>query len=346
MTAIVLIVGAAASSILLAAIVLDRIVSARASEPAPKQFSLFLCLFLFFQMAAFILSAVSAELSLAPETWRSSGFSQSFLFVLVDLRYGFSAVLVWYLPRFLFISLGLVYSKATKRLFLALLILIGLMRILVINAQAAEFWANQPGWWVRIAFGLEDILTLPLFYALSVSLIVVTARRLTRPSASFQKPYFLGIGFLVSMVVFLLADFAERLFTDPFLAPMVGLDAHRISPFPFLSVSGLFIGLTVIARSTSSLRRAFAQMEGPALPFPDALLRERGLTPREIEIARLIVKGYVNKEIAAQLDIGYGTVKNHAYSLYGKLGITSRFELIRLLEPSSQPPRPAAKTWS
>ncbi|MFB3905016.1 MAG: LuxR C-terminal-related transcriptional regulator [Acidobacteriota bacterium] len=341
MTAIVLIAGAATSSILLAAIVLDRIVSARTSEPAPKEFSLFLWLFLFFQMAAFILSAVWADPSLAPETWKGSRLSQSFLFVLEDLRRGFSAVLVWYLPRFLFVSLGLVYSEATKRLFLALLILIGLMRILVINAQAAEFWANESGGWVRSVFALEDSLTLPLFYGLSVSLIVITARRLTRPGGALRKPYFLGIGFLASLVVFLLADFAERLCTDPFLAPpILGLKALRISPFPFLSVSGLFVGLAVIARSTSSLRRAFAQVQASAPPFLDALLRERGLTPRETEIARLIVKGYVNKEIAAQLDIGYGTVKNHAYSLYGKLGITSRFELIKLLEPGNQSPAP------
>jgi hypothetical protein len=110
MTAIPLIVGAAASSVLLAAIVLDSIVSARASEPAPKQFSLFLRLFLFFQMIAFVLSALAAESGLASDVWERSRSSHFFLFVLEDPRRGFSAVLVWYLPRFLFVSLGLVYS--------------------------------------------------------------------------------------------------------------------------------------------------------------------------------------------------------------------------------------------
>jgi DNA-binding CsgD family transcriptional regulator len=214
------------------------------------------------------------------------------------------------------------------------------MRILVINAQAAEYWTNGYGWFVRIAFAVEDIVTLPLFYALSVSLVVITTRYLRRPIATFKKPYFLGYGFLVSLVVFLLADFAERLFTDPFLAPILGVHAARISPFPFLSLSGLLVGSTVIARSTSSLRRAFGQTQ-PAPHIPEALLRERGLTPREIQIAGLLVRGYVNKEIAAQLDIGYGTVKNHVYSLYGKLGITSRFELIKLLEPGSPSPVPS-----
>lgn len=74
MTAIVLVVGAASSSILLAAIVLDWIVSARASEPAPRQFSLFLRLFLFFQMVAFVPSTAAAELTFAPESWRTSPF--------------------------------------------------------------------------------------------------------------------------------------------------------------------------------------------------------------------------------------------------------------------------------
>ncbi len=338
MTAILLIVGAAASSVLLAAIVLDSMVAARAAEPAPKQFSLFLRLFLFFQIVSFVLSALAAESSLGSDIGRGSRFSLFLLFVVEDLRRGFSAVLVWYLPRFLFISLGLVYPKPKKRLFLALIILIGVMKILVINAQAVAFWTKEHAWIARAAFAFEDIVTLPLFYALSVSLIAIAARHLRRPTVTFKKPYFWGPGFLVSLVVFLLADFAERLFTDPFLARIVGTQAAAISPFPFLSLSGLFIGFTVIARSTSSLRRAFAQMEQPTLPFPEALLAERGLTPREIEIAGLLVKGYVNKEIAAQLNIGYGTVKNHAYSLYGKLGITSRFELIKLLEPRSPSP--------
>ena len=337
MTAILLIVGATASSVLLAAILLDWMVSARASEPAPKQFSLFLLFFLFFQTASFILSAVAAGSSLGVEAWKESRFSLFLLFVLEDLRRGFSAVLVWYLPRFLFISLGLVYSKAKKRLFLALLVVIGLMKILVINAQAVEYWTNERGWHVRAAFALDDIVSLPLFYALSLSLIVITASHLRRPIAVFKKPYFFGTGFLVSLVVFLVADFAERLFTDPFLAPIVGLRPARVSPFPFLSASGFFLGVTVIARATSSLRRAFAEKEEPALGFPEARLAELGLTPREIEIARLLLKGYVNKEIATRLHIGYGTVKNHAYSLYGKLGITSRFELIKLLEPETRP---------
>ncbi len=48
------------------------------------------------------------------------------------------------------------------------------------------------------------------------------------------------------------------------------------------------------------------------------------LTPRELEILKLIVKGRGNKEIAAELDIAEGTVKNHVLKILDKLGVTDR----------------------
>ncbi len=51
------------------------------------------------------------------------------------------------------------------------------------------------------------------------------------------------------------------------------------------------------------------------------------LTERERQIARLIIKGVCSKEIATELDITYGTVKNHRKNLYGKLGVSSNSQL-------------------
>lgn len=51
------------------------------------------------------------------------------------------------------------------------------------------------------------------------------------------------------------------------------------------------------------------------------------LTPRELEIVRLVVARLRNKEIGRRLAISEGTVKIHIHSIYGKLGVTSRFEL-------------------
>jgi len=48
------------------------------------------------------------------------------------------------------------------------------------------------------------------------------------------------------------------------------------------------------------------------------------LSERELEILGLIVRGASNKEIASQLFIAEGTVKNHVTHILGKLGVRDR----------------------
>jgi DNA-binding NarL/FixJ family response regulator len=61
----------------------------------------------------------------------------------------------------------------------------------------------------------------------------------------------------------------------------------------------------------------------------DSGLREatRTLTPRELEIVRLIAEGLRNRAVADRLFITEGTVKIHLHRIYEKLGIGGRFEL-------------------
>lgn len=53
------------------------------------------------------------------------------------------------------------------------------------------------------------------------------------------------------------------------------------------------------------------------------------LSPRETEILRLLVEGYSNKEIAAELVISSSTVHSHRGNLMNKLGLNSRRDLIQ-----------------
>lgn len=52
------------------------------------------------------------------------------------------------------------------------------------------------------------------------------------------------------------------------------------------------------------------------------------LTEREVEVLKLVAKGFSNKEISKTLYISEGTVKNYISSLYDKLGIGERSKLI------------------
>lgn len=52
------------------------------------------------------------------------------------------------------------------------------------------------------------------------------------------------------------------------------------------------------------------------------------LTPREVEVTKMVAAGLRNKEIASRLDITEGTVKFHLHSIYEKLRVDGRYALI------------------
>ncbi|MDR1618175.1 MAG: response regulator transcription factor [Treponema sp.] len=54
------------------------------------------------------------------------------------------------------------------------------------------------------------------------------------------------------------------------------------------------------------------------------------LTPREREIFTLIATGYDNEQIASTLSLAVQTVRNQVSTIYSKLGVKDRFEIIQL----------------
>ena len=52
------------------------------------------------------------------------------------------------------------------------------------------------------------------------------------------------------------------------------------------------------------------------------------LSPRELDVLRLIAAGYSNQEIAAELVISVTTVKKHVNHIFAKLGVGSRAQAI------------------
>ena len=88
------------------------------------------------------------------------------------------------------------------------------------------------------------------------------------------------------------------------------------------AVSAAAAGLTAVAGEWSSALRAAVgtarSQENHAEP----------LTPREIEVLRLIAEGLGNKQIAARLAISEHTVKFHVGSVFAKIGASTRAEAV------------------
>jgi NarL family two-component system response regulator LiaR len=69
---------------------------------------------------------------------------------------------------------------------------------------------------------------------------------------------------------------------------------------------------------TKKLVDQFASPETRSRPAPDEL------TPRELEVLRLIAQGMSNREIAQALTISEKTVKTHVSNILGKLHLADR----------------------
>ena len=52
------------------------------------------------------------------------------------------------------------------------------------------------------------------------------------------------------------------------------------------------------------------------------------ITPRELEIARMVCQGFGNEQIAESLNITHGTVKTHIRNLYHKLRVHNKVSML------------------
>jgi DNA-binding CsgD family transcriptional regulator len=60
-------------------------------------------------------------------------------------------------------------------------------------------------------------------------------------------------------------------------------------------------------------------------------MRAWGLSVREPEVACLVLDGLATEEIAAELYISGHTVRDHIRSVFDKVGVRSRRDLVRTL---------------
>lgn len=69
--------------------------------------------------------------------------------------------------------------------------------------------------------------------------------------------------------------------------------------------------------------------------YHEKICREFRLTKRESELLEYAVKGYSNELIADKMNISVNTVKKHFHSLYEKMNVTNRVQLLQCLTLST-----------
>jgi len=81
---------------------------------------------------------------------------------------------------------------------------------------------------------------------------------------------------------------------------------------------------SALFKRISNLSRLFVRIERRHF-------EENPLTKREIEVLDFICQGFSNQEIASQLILEVGTVKNHIHNILKKLNVSSRKEAAKYL---------------
>ncbi len=102
------------------------------------------------------------------------------------------------------------------------------------------------------------------------------------------------------------------------------LNATAETPSPFAGFHSLCTSVPEkqLVRSLLSLEQA-AHANGRNMPPTQQQQAETQLSPREVEVMTLIVKGLINKEIASRLNISLATVITHRHNIMEKLALKS-----------------------
>lgn len=139
-----------------------------------------------------------------------------------------------------------------------------------------------------------------------------------------------------AIIVILLTTFAEEQYIIDGLANGAQSYLLKTTPFAYLgphirdAINGTFVMPAPIA---AKLATALQQQKGFFEKSINPLFFQKyEMTRTEQQVVRLLVKRLANPEIAEQLNVTIGTVKNHLVAIFTKLHVQNRQEAITLIE--------------
>jgi ATP/maltotriose-dependent transcriptional regulator MalT len=93
---------------------------------------------------------------------------------------------------------------------------------------------------------------------------------------------------------------------------------------------GIWLGLKLTKREQVVVVREVPVQAPDTFILNEAKLGDLGITPRELEILRLIATGLSNREIAERLFVSENTVKTHSSRLFDKLSAKRRTQAVQI----------------
>ena len=111
-----------------------------------------------------------------------------------------------------------------------------------------------------------------------------------------------------------------------FIRPFLDLGPEMAGLLVRLSQKG--VAPAYIARILAAFPEQSIDEKQPEVVYAAEPSFVEALTPRELDVLALLARGLTNKEIAQQLVISHGTVRQHVYNLYQKLQVNNRLQAV------------------
>ena len=192
----------------------------------------------------------------------------------------------------------------------------------VVRAGLASLLTAEPRFQVVGTFSIDDVLTQVEDLQPEIVLLDLDSPSDESLSAAIQSG-----GALVNSSVMILTEDPESLAVD-----VLGSGLRAILP-RYATPEEIIAAIQAAATGLVALHpEVFDSMLSRIRPGQQSELDPSGqiLTPREIEVLRMIAEGLGNKEIASKLSISDHTVKFHISSIFAKLSASNRAEAVTL----------------